>query len=105
MYSSLTHSHSHSQLSQLSTVVTGARIAESVRPEDWVMLKVDIEGAEYNLLPCLAQFKDAGLIDRMYLEEHWWFPSVTEQSKSALAQSKKQLLAKHVDIPQYYSET
>lgn len=28
-----------------------------------------------------------------------------EQSKSALAQSKKQLLAKHVDIPQYYSET
>ena len=38
MYSSLTHSHSHSQLSQLSTVVTGARIAESVRPEDWVML-------------------------------------------------------------------
>ena len=23
-------------------------------------LKVDIEGAEYNLLPCLAQFKDAG---------------------------------------------
>eukprot|EP00438_Fugacium_kawagutii_P006640 Skav235739 [mRNA] locus=scaffold1686:178517:179823:- [translate_table: standard] len=41
------------------------------------MLKVDIEGAEYNLLPCLAQFKDAGLIDRMYLEEHWWFPSIT----------------------------
>mmetsp|Transcript_21229 Transcript_21229/g.39933 ORF Transcript_21229/g.39933 Transcript_21229/m.39933 type:complete len:256 (+) Transcript_21229:97-864(+) len=80
-------------------------IAENVRPDDWVMLKVDIEGAEYNLIPCLAQFSDAGLVDRMYLEEHWWFPSITDASKSALAEGKKELVAKHVDIPNYYSET
>mmetsp|Transcript_128505 Transcript_128505/g.181254 ORF Transcript_128505/g.181254 Transcript_128505/m.181254 type:complete len:258 (-) Transcript_128505:53-826(-) len=80
-------------------------IAENVRPDDWVMLKVDIEGAEYNLLPCLAQFKDAGLIDRMYLEEHWWFPSITESSKATLAESKKQLAAMHVDMPKYYSDS
>mmetsp|Transcript_49862 Transcript_49862/g.93293 ORF Transcript_49862/g.93293 Transcript_49862/m.93293 type:complete len:258 (+) Transcript_49862:50-823(+) len=78
-------------------------IAENVRPDDWVMLKVDIEGAEYNLIPCLAQFKDAGVVDRMYLEEHWWFPSITDDAKSNLAASKQQLLAKHVDIPKYYS--
>ena len=76
--------------------------------DDWVMLKVDVEGAEYNLIPCLAQFStmrqwfavvhrstdqsvggfvmafpktncqgEAGMVDRMYLEEHWWFPSIT----------------------------
>ncbi|CAE7661720.1 unnamed protein product [Symbiodinium pilosum] len=80
-------------------------IAENVRPDDWVMLKVDIEGAEYNLIPCLAEFADAGLVDRMYLEEHWWFPSITEAAKSALAKGKQQLQQKHVDIPAYYSHT
>ncbi|CAE7251274.1 unnamed protein product [Symbiodinium necroappetens] len=80
-------------------------IAENVRPDDWVMLKVDVEGAEYNLIPCLAQFSEAGMVDRMYLEEHWWFPSITEAAKSALAEAKKQLVGKHVDIPNYYSET
>lgn len=78
-------------------------IAENVRPDDWVMLKVDIEGAEYDVMPCLAQFKDAGMIDRIYLEEHWWFSSVTPARKQAIAEAKKQLTAMHVDIPVYYS--
>ncbi|CAE7329380.1 unnamed protein product [Symbiodinium natans] len=80
-------------------------IAENVLPEDWVMLKVDIEGAEYNFIPCLAQSSEASLVDRMYLEEHWWFPSITETDKAALAEAKKQLVSKKVDIPNYYSET
>eukprot|EP00913_Durusdinium_trenchii_P024032 g22570.t1 len=54
---------------------------ESVIPEDWVMLKIDIEGAEYDVMPCLAEFKEAELIDEIFLEEHWWFPDRTaEQS-------------------------
>ena len=77
-------------------------------------------------------------MDRMYLEEHWWFPSITvallaspccfhaffrdslwiaggrlarnkkhckETDKAALAEAKKQLVSKKVDIPNYYSET
>ena len=27
--------------------------------------------------PCYGEWFNRGLIDRMYLEEHWWFPSVT----------------------------
>ena len=128
------------------------RIAENVRPDDWVMLKVDVEGAEYNLIPCLAQFStvqhwylvmrkqpvgepspktncqgEAGMVDRMYLEEQLvgFHPSqllrckiatsrgtlhraanlCKEAAKSALAEAKKQLVGKHVDIPNYYSET
>ena len=50
------------------------------------MLKVDIEGAEYNLIPCLAQFTDAGMVDRMYLEEHWWFPSITAARRGISSQ-------------------
>eukprot|EP00931_Biecheleriopsis_adriatica_P059953 TRINITY_DN35957_c0_g1_i1.p1 TRINITY_DN35957_c0_g1~~TRINITY_DN35957_c0_g1_i1.p1 ORF type:complete len:259 (-),score=60.28 TRINITY_DN35957_c0_g1_i1:45-821(-) len=77
-------------------------IAENVRPDDWVMLKVDIEGAEYSVLPCLAQFAEANLVDRMYLEEHWWFSSVTDVMKKALADSKVTLMSHNVDIPNGY---
>ena len=37
------------------------------------ILKVDIEGAEFDLVPCHAQFQQASLIDRFFLEEHTWF--------------------------------
>jgi len=80
-------------------------IAENVRPDDWVMLKVDIEGAEYDVIPCLAQFKDAGLIDRVYLEEHHWFSSVTPAKKQAMTNAKQQLVAMNVDFPTYYSSS
>lgn len=80
-------------------------IAENVLPEDWVMLKVDIEGAEYELLPCLAQFKEAGLIDRMFLEEHWWFKTGSSTTPEQMQAAKEKLQAMHVDIPLYYSGT
>jgi FkbM family methyltransferase len=78
-------------------------IAEHVMPDDWAMLKVDIEGAEYDLVPCLAEYKDAGLIDRMYLEEHWWFKVDSQTTPAQMAAAKAKLAAKHVDIPKYYS--
>jgi FkbM family methyltransferase len=80
-------------------------IAENVLPADWVMLKVDVEGAEYDLIPCLAEFKDAGLIDRMYLEEHWWFKVDTQTTAAQMAAAKAKLQSMNVDIPQYYSGT
>jgi FkbM family methyltransferase len=81
-------------------------IAENVIPEDWVMLKVDIESAEYSVIPCLAEFKQVNLVDRLYLEEHHWFASVTEDMKEAMVQSKKKLQALGVDIPKdYYTST
>lgn len=45
-------------------------VAENTLPGDWVIFKVDIEGAEYDVIPCLAQFAKANLIDIMLLEEH-----------------------------------
>jgi len=77
-------------------------IAENVQPDDWVMLKVDIESAEYSVMPCLAQSTHANLIDRVYLEEHHWFPSVTAADKAAMVESKKKLRAIGVDIPDAY---
>mmetsp|Transcript_35829 Transcript_35829/g.65049 ORF Transcript_35829/g.65049 Transcript_35829/m.65049 type:complete len:261 (-) Transcript_35829:86-868(-) len=82
-------------------------IKENTIPGDWVILKVDIEGAEYDVVPCLADFKDAGsLVDILFLEEHWWFPDRTAEQKASIAEAKKKLVEKSgVRIPKYYSAT
>jgi len=80
-------------------------IAETVMPEDYVVLKVDIESAEYNVIPCLAQFNNASLVDTMYMEEHYWFTSVTDADKAAMAENKMKLISMGVVIPPYFSPT
>eukprot|EP00933_Yihiella_yeosuensis_P061106 TRINITY_DN63939_c0_g1_i1.p1 TRINITY_DN63939_c0_g1~~TRINITY_DN63939_c0_g1_i1.p1 ORF type:complete len:252 (-),score=65.47 TRINITY_DN63939_c0_g1_i1:215-970(-) len=87
------------------TVNVAQLIAENVLPGDWVMLKVDIESAEYSVIPCLAQSSHANLVDRLYLEEHTWFKSVTAADKASMADAKTKLKALGVDIPVYYSPT
>lgn len=80
-------------------------IAQSVIPADWVMLKVDIEGAEYEVIPCLAHFAHANLVDRMYLEEHTWFDSGSANGPAQMAAAKQTLTAAGVDIPAYFTQT
>lgn len=80
-------------------------IAQSVIPTDWVMLKVDIEGAEYEVVPCLADFTRANLVDRMYLEEHTWFDSGSANGPVQMAAAKQKLTAAGVDIPAYFTHT
>merc|ERR1719316_28908 len=43
---------------------------EQTIPGDWVMVKMDIEGSEFDVLPCLAKANAATLVDRLYLEQH-----------------------------------
>lgn len=73
------------------TINVNKLIAENVRPDDWVILKVDIEGAEYEVMPCLAEFKDAELIDEIFLEEHWWFPDRTREQNATMVLAKDKL--------------
>lgn len=47
-------------------------LAERVHRRDFVVLKVDIEGAEYDLLACLLRSPVAALIDVVLLERHEW---------------------------------
>jgi hypothetical protein len=80
-------------------------IATQVIQADWVMLKVDVEGAEYDILPCMAQSGSAHLVDRMYLEEHAWMQAKSVYTKEQYDQAKVTLQAAGVDIPQYFSKT
>ena len=42
----------------------------TVRPDDFVVVKMDIEGAEYDVVPHLLREKVADLIDELFLEIH-----------------------------------
>lgn len=82
---------------------------ENTIPGDWVMLKMDIEGSEYDVIPCLADSDSASLVDRLYLEEHGHLPVASHgmagTTPQAFAASKDKLKAKGVDIPDYFSYT
>jgi len=76
---------------------------ETTIPGDWVILKMDIEGAEWDVLPCLAQATSVvSLVDQLFVEKHpqdWGNAGTTQpQLDAALAA----LRAKGVDIPSWY---
>jgi FkbM family methyltransferase len=80
-------------------------LVEQTIPGDWVMVKMDIEGSEYDVLPCTAKAGAAHLIDRLYLEQHSpsWGMAGTTPAQMELA--KNTLRQKGVDIPNYFSQT
>lgn len=78
---------------------------ERTIPGDWVMVKMDIEGAEWDILPCLAKAQMATLVDRLYMEEHDQAWSLTGTSKEQMEAAKALLRSKGVDIPPYFSQT
>ena len=41
-----------------------------MRPDDFVVVKMDIEGAEYDVVPHLLREKVTDLIDELFLEIH-----------------------------------
>lgn len=94
-----------SQSVTVPTVNVIQLLAESVLPTDWVILKVDIEGAEYDVIPCLAQYAHATLIDQLYVEEHPWLSAgaayTTQQYQASIAAIK----GAGVQVPYYNSPT
>jgi len=78
---------------------------ENTIPSDWVMLKMDIEGSEWDVMPCIADAPAASLIDRFYIEQHdpsWGMAGTTPAAMNAAYAKLKQ---RGVDIPKYFSQT
>lgn len=80
-------------------------IAENVSPADWVILKVDIEGAEYDVVPALAQFQKANLVDIMFLEEHGYLAANSVYTQPQYTAAKTALINAGINIPSYHSGT
>jgi len=80
-------------------------LKEKTIPGDWVMVKMDIEGAEWDVLPCLAMADSASLIDRLYMEVHPGSLSMRGTKDSEFQAAKEALKKRGVDIPDYFSDT
>lgn len=83
-------------------------IQENALPEDHVTVKMDIEGAEYDILPCLADAPAASLIDTLYLEDHCpgrhWCPTTGQagNSKETFKKAIEKLEKRGVKVPKGY---
>lgn len=78
---------------------------ENTIPADHVILKMDIEGAEFDVLPCLVQSPSSNLVDSFFLEEHpvdWGNIGTT---LADMETHKATLVSRGVEIPQYFSHT
>lgn len=108
--SSMSDAHPDAQKSGLTkvevpTVNLNRVLFEQTIPKDWVMVKMDIEGSEWDVLPCLAASPSAVLIDRMYVEQHpqsWGLAGTTGEAMEA---AKARLRQQGVDLPSYFSHT
>ena len=63
------------------TINLNRLVYETTIPADWVIVKMDIEGAEWNILPCLAQSAATSKVVALYMEVHpasWGMFGTTE---------------------------
>lgn len=80
-------------------------LTEMTIPGDWVMVKMDIEGAEWDILPCLAISPAASLIDRMFIEFHPAEQGLVGTDQTTIDLAQQMLRLRGVDIPNYFSNT
>jgi FkbM family methyltransferase len=78
---------------------------EQTIPGDWVMVKMDIEGSEFDVLPCMAEAPSASLVDRLYLEQHQPSWGMVGTTAAEMESAKATLRQRGVDIPNYFSYT
>lgn len=108
--SSMSASHPDAQASghqkvTVPTVNLNRLIYENTIVGDYVLVKMDIEGAEWDVVPCLARSVATERLHRLLVEVHdrSWQLGVTTQAE--MDASFAALRAKGVDIPTYYSQT
>ncbi|KAJ3403620.1 hypothetical protein HDV05_007704 [Chytridiales sp. JEL 0842] len=80
-------------------------LLESFSPEDFVVVKMDIEGAEYDVIPHLAKMKAYVNIDYMYVEYHTF--AIEEEGNrwkdGALQEALREMRRNGVELPVYDS--
>lgn len=89
----------------VDTVNLNKLLAENTIKDDYVLVKMDIEGAEYDILPCLANSAHASLIDNLLVEYHPINTATTPTTWGQIEEAKKALAAKGVKMPDYSSPT
>jgi len=80
-------------------------VAENTIPQDYVVVKMDIEGAEWDILPCLAHSPAASLIDKLLIEVHPANLGHIGTTQWQLDAAISELRNRGVQVPSYSSPT
>jgi FkbM family methyltransferase len=59
-------------------------IADNVRPDDYLCLKVDVEGAEYEIFDKMLRDGTLALVRELYVEFHWFKCGVPREAHDRL---------------------
>jgi len=89
----------------VNTVNLNQLLVEKTIPGDYVLVKMDIEGAEFDIIPCLAGSPSSSLMDALWLEQHDVSWGTAGNSLEVMNQAKAKLQAQGVYMPAYFSET
>jgi len=81
---------SNAKGTRLTSVNLALWLLQNFSPRDFVVVKMDIEGAEYELVPHLAQMKAGIVIDHLLVEWHHFDVGGTPEEK-ALREEKAKL--------------
>lgn len=93
--------NSHSNGTELTAVNISRWLLMNTLPRDFVVVKMDIEGAEYDIVPHLAQMHLWTVIDALLVEWHTWLPDGEAAMVASSAADK--LKAEGVQMPAYNS--
>lgn len=92
---------SKSNGTELTAVNIARWLLMNTLPRDFVVVKMDIEGAEYDLVPHFAEMGVWTVVDHLLIEWHENLP--TEQAKEVAKVATLKLKSEGVQMPDYSS--
>ena len=97
--------NSHSKGTELTAINISRWLLMNTLPHDFVVVKMDIEGAEYEVLPHMVEMSAWKVVDHLFVEYHGFVLKADEKAaaeeKAKAAQTE--LEAKGVKMPSYDS--
>jgi len=87
----------------MDTVNLNRLLYERTTPADYVIVKMDIEGAEYDILPCMMNSPQTALMDIIFLEYHQMWLGLVGNSLDTVKAALKTLVSRGVKMPAYAS--
>ncbi|KZL87986.1 family methyltransferase, partial [Colletotrichum incanum] len=93
--------NSNSNGTELTAVNIARWLLMNTLPRDFVVVKMDIEGAEYDLVPHFVEMKAWTVIDYLLVEWHTALPQ--ESAIKAAVEASQKLMAEGVNMPEYNS--
>ncbi|KAM3525728.1 hypothetical protein NHJ13051_003814 [Beauveria bassiana] len=88
---------------ELSAINIARWLLMNTLPHDFVVIKMDIEGAEYDIVPHLVKMRVWTVIDVLLVEWHGHLP--TDEARQEAKDALEKLQAQGVSCPHYDSST